>query len=628
MARRASRILWIISVWSLTLCCASCYEELSKFMCTLPPTTSIVLLLPPESCNHTLFVFLATQDNYSLIAADDTLLAEPEETCLDPDAPINGSRMITHDYGDYVFDAFAYIVNYTFCGNDSSSHHPVICAYENEEPMKDKKRKLVKHRGVLPLMVITILFICISLICSSMLITTYSLFKNLRTLPGQTVLNLAMAFFLSDVMTIVITAVLDSTRQSPSPWLFIIQNTFFNGRFMWMAIVGFEISRHVYKGMTLKFDTPAKKRRWLTAYLAIGWGLPVVVGAASAAVEFSGAEAHRTTKLFAANGRVVIYGPISLSLAFNVAVATFLMVLLRIAHMRRSKFRGTVKKGTLKFSKVFLVVLTVLGFTWFAVFLLLTIAKTVPAVQYIYILLNTTQPIFVCVAFLGNQKTIAQYAALFGCRKDDGMETSSTFLLRRRMTRFISLIISEREFNTYRHSTSQSDSRSGSQRHNSILTYMSSFISKRGSSPPPPAKIHKDITSNGNKDSDSSNNSGGANSKTDLSTSALTYVSGNFSAPILIPPELSTIPELDSESKQDSLVHSNDEVDGHEQEGGLMDGGREEMAVERGGGRSKEGKNRRKISIEHNVSHSSITPLIPEPSLGSTNTNMDTSRES
>ena len=600
---RCTSLLW--SLWSLVLCSlqsASCYEELSKVKTNLLPTSRIVELQPPETCNHTLFVFFAAADNYSIVAADDTLLAGPEEACLDPsvDSFINGSKMITHDYDDYVFEAFGYIVDGAICGNDSTFYSPVICAYENENEPSGKKRVRIKSKISAAHTAISILLTSTSLICSSLLIATYSIFKHLRTLPGQTVLNLAVAFFLSDAMGIVFHAIL-SSGVIPSPWLFIIQTASFNSRFMWMSIVGYEISRHVYLGMTLKFDSPIKKRRMLAIYLAIGWVLPVVVGVVSAAVEYSGAEAHRALnkKLFAANGAVVLAAPIGLSLIFNVGVATFLMVMLRIAARRRDRFRGKVKKGTIQFSKVFLVVLSTLGFTWLATILLLTSAVEIAAFTYITLILNTTQPIFVAVAFLGNKKTLVQYAALFGCRKEDPLDASSTsHLLRRRMTRFISLLISEREFNTFRNQSSQSGiSRA------SILTRMgSSFRSKHPPSPPTSTKTEKDISNGVNKDSHSSNKS-----EIDMSSSVITYVSGNFSALISSPPELAAIPEYDIQDPENGIFVNGATVNGDKPECGST----EEMTVESGGDAGKDEEGSGKRNLQHHISDSSITPLSP-----------------
>jgi hypothetical protein len=599
---RCTSLIW--SFWSLILCSlqsASCYEELSKVKTNLLPTSRIVELQPPETCNHTLFVFFAATDNYSIVAADGTLLAGPEEECLDPsvDSSINGSKMITHDYDDYVFEAFGYIVDGAICGNDSTFYSPVICAYENE-PASGKKRVRIKSKISAAHTAISILFTSTSLICSSLLIATYSIFKNLRTLPGQTVLNLAVAFFLSDAMAIVFHSIL-SSGTIPSPWLFIIQTCWFNSRFMWMSIVGYEISRHVYLGMTLHFDSPMKKRRMLAIYLAVGWVLPVAIGVVSAAVEYSGAEAHQALKLFAANGAVVLAAPIGLSLLFNVGVAIFLMVMLRIAAKRRDRFRGKVKKGTIQFSKVFLVVLSTLGFTWLATILLLTSAVEVAAFTYITLVLNTTQPIFVAVAFLGNKKTLAQYATLLGCRKEDPLDTSSTtHLLRRRMTRFLSLLISEREFNTFRNQSSHSRiSRT------SILTRMgSSFKSKHPPSSPTSAKTAKEIPNGVSY----SSKSGGTSSEIDMSSSVMTYVSGNFSALVSSPPELVAIPEYDIQDPEDGVLVNGATVNGDKPE---LCGSTEEMTVDSGGDAGEEDEESGKRNMQHYISESSITPLSP-----------------
>ena len=609
-ARRRASLIW--SLCSLTLCCllprASCYEELTKFNASLLPTSSIVVLLPFESCNFTLFVFFAPKDNYSIVAADDTLLADPLEVCLDPsvNSSIGGSKMIAHDYGDYVFDVFAYVVDDTICGNESTLYLPVICAYENEERIE----KRIRYNRTIPvyLTAITLILYILSLTASLLLIATYSIFKNLRTLPGQTVLNLAVAFFSSDTLGIVFIACVVSGA-FPRPWLFMVQNYFYHSRFVWMAITGFEISRHVYLGMTLKFDSPAKKKRMLAIYVAVGWGLPVLVAIVSAAVEYSGAEADRTVKLFSVTGAVVLFAPVGISVLFNVAVAIFLMIMLRIAAVRRDKFRGKVKKGTVQFSKVFLVVLTVLGFTWIAALLFLRVSVAVAAFTIIYLLLNTTQPIVVAVAFLGNKKTISQYATLFGCKKEDMSDTSSTtHLLRRRMTRLLSMLISEREFDTFRTRSSRSDFRSTSSRTSILAQTGSSFKSKHPHSPPLPAKTAKVTTTSGKKDSNFSTKNGQITSNIDLSSSVSTYVSGNFSALMSTPPELMAIPEYDAQGTEDNVLinglQANDEKP-------QMCGSTDNLLEESGGDEAEEETLSGKRNMKQFDSGSSITPLSP-----------------
>ena len=614
-----SSLLW--SLWLLPLYCllpsASCYEALSIYNSSLTADSSIVDLIPPETCNFTLFVILPP-DNYSVLAADGSPLASYGELCINSTAPLNGSTTVTHDFGDFEFETFAYIiydaeVSAAVCGNDSLQNVilPVVCAYENLP--SDKRRVRIPLGPV----VFSLFFTSIALICSSAMIITYSLFKQLRTLPGQTVLNLAVAFFVSDTISVMfVSIVLDG--HPPDPLLFIFEIGFYHVRFMWMAIVGFEISRHIYLGMTLKFDSPTKKRRILGTYLALGWGAPVIVGIITIAVEYSGAEAHRKRPLFAANGNIVVFLPIALTLVFNVAVATFLVVSLRRAATRRNKFGSTVTRGTVKFSRVFLIILTVLGLTWFSVFISLTTSEQSHAMQYIFILLNTTQPIYVCVAFLGNRKTVGHYTVLFGCRKqpDTSELYSSSIILRRRMSRFISSFRSEREFRTFRNASSQTDVRR-SNRAGSVLTYMSSFINT--DAPPPEARIANEITSSGNKESDSSNDSGVAASKNYIPESVSTYVGEGFGTSLLSPP---TLMQSLENIREDDLLYSNIDLS-HElprPAEAVLYSGIVEMKDEEKEPVGVRGEGRR--------SRPSIIPLTEQPSTESIDTPVRTSRES
>ena len=454
-----------------------CYEAFSNYTANMSRTNFIEEAIPAEECNHTLFVFFPYVENYSIYSADDALLVAPHTICMDPPGDLNETILISHDYGDHPFHVYSYIVDTVVCGengwpNTSYMYLPVICAYENEP------RTYVEVTVAIALApaVVSLVITSLSVLSSTFMLLTYTLFKKLRTLPGQTVMNLAAAFFASDVMVIVLTSVVLSGI-APSPWIFIVETGFFHARFMWMTIVGFEISRHIYNGINLHFDSANRKIKILIIYLTIGWGTPLILGVISAAVEFTGAEADQEVKLFGANGRIITFLPLGLILVFNAGIALILLVALRRAASRRNKFSSRVKKGAVNFSRVYLVIMTALGLTWFSVFLALAISHSGSILQYFFLVLNSTQPIFVCVAFLGTRKIAVYYKMLLcSCftEEDLGSSSSSFFPpIHQRARRILSVMMSDQDLvKSGRNVPSKSQNETIS-RPESSLTYVS-----------------------------------------------------------------------------------------------------------------------------------------------------------
>lgn len=470
----------IYALWSLLLCflrATHSYEAFSTYTSNLPPTSHIENTLPFEECNYTLYVFFPYVENYTLFNTDGEILALPYTKCFNDTLETNNTILVSHDYGNYPFDVYSYIIDTEFCSavnNSSNIYLPVICAYEANDTI------IYQVTITFAPIVVTLTITSISILFSVFMILTYSLFKKLRTLPGQTVLNLAVAFLASDMMIIVFTSYVYAGN-NPDPRLYIVEMMFFYARFMWMAIVGFEISRHIYNGMNLHFDSTSKKNKILLTYLIIGWGTPVIIGIITASVEFSGIEDNHKVKLFGANGMVITFLPLGLILLFNSCIAIILLVALRMAAKRRNKFGGSAKKGAVNFSRVYLIIMTALGLTWFSVFLLLAVGRGTYILQYFFPVLNSTQPIFVCIAFLGTRKIALRYKALLLCLSEEDIATSSASSfppIHRRARRLLSVMMSDLDFaKKRRDSTTSQNSRPASS-----LTYLSRLSLSRESS--------------------------------------------------------------------------------------------------------------------------------------------------
>ena len=290
--------------------------------------------------------------------------------------------------------------NVTFYGYAGNSSGQVICV--SPPP---------KTQSSLPLVALLLTVVCLAIIASIALLITYSLFRKLRTLPGKVIMNLAAVFLAGDVGGLIILVVLNEA------WFQILVGYFFYGRFMWMALAGFEICRNIYSGLRLTSDSTGKKNKFLVAYIIIGWGVPILPTIITAIVHYTSTDPEMQ-RLFGFAGFITYFVPIGLTVLFNAGAVIFLSIVLHKAAVRQKQVNNVVRKRhSTNYGRVFLTILTALGFTWISVFVALFCTHNEILVTIIMVI-NASQPIFVSVAFIGTKKVIKQYLRLCQCRKE------------------------------------------------------------------------------------------------------------------------------------------------------------------------------------------------------------------
>ena len=270
---------------------------------------------------------------------------------------------------------------------------PVICEATDLESLTFSK-----------LRVIFALFISfLSIIGSVIILVTYSLFKELRTLPGQVIMNLAAAFLVEDSLTVVI--VLVQCRDIECQFLYF---GLAQARVIWMSITGFEICRTVYYGYKMKPQL-THKNRVLLLYLLTGWVVPAVVMAVEATVVMVGGYHRSENTSFNKVLLVVLMSILLLTFIFNFIITTIVVVLLCVAYSFQRKLKEkSVKTNT----RVFICLMTLLALLWFVV-PLLGLTSNSELLLFIALFVGTPQPFTMCVALLCNRKVFRMYRTLF-----------------------------------------------------------------------------------------------------------------------------------------------------------------------------------------------------------------------
>ena len=324
--------------------------------------------------------------------------------------------------------------------------NPVVCLYLIPD------NTTTRHVAPKTPAIFVLVFTSLSVIASAALLVTHLIFPSLRTLPSKVIMNLSTAFLLGDIFYIVQTSLIldDPSQSSVIEPVAIVAYYFFYARFVWMALAGFEMCRTIHVGTQLRFNSAGKRLKIFLLYLIIGWSLPLIPTIIMAVVHFEELEEGKFggRALFGLSGLVVVLVPVGIVMLFNFGTLLFLSYVLFKAHQWQIKVTDAIKshKRKTNFMRIFIIILSMLGFTWILLFLIYVdgIQHTDP-VLIITSILNTLQPIFVTVAFVGTKKIFRKYKNLcHGEREEDSVEAT---VIQNRFSkrRLISFLFTDKE---------------------------------------------------------------------------------------------------------------------------------------------------------------------------------------
>ncbi len=128
----------------------------------------------------------------------------------------------------------------------------------------------------------------LSVIGCLLVLLTYGLFKELRTLPSKILMNLALAIATVNALLVISEFKVTKENESTCVASAILIHLFFLCQFSWMSVMTFEIGRTFWRGIKLsqRSSTGSNKKR-LVVYLLIGWGLPLAITITTTILNFT-----------------------------------------------------------------------------------------------------------------------------------------------------------------------------------------------------------------------------------------------------------------------------------------------------------------------------------------------------
>ena len=303
-------------------------------------------------------------------------------------------------FHDEVFNILGYVNNL-----------PIICTNFSENGTLDRNITSFFYSYPAAFSILTTVGCSLSVIGCVFVLLTYTLFSELRTLPGKILMNLSATILATCIFTVIGSPLfalaekeeLCQTKAIILHWLVLCE-------FSWMMIMSYELTRTLIRATQLK-PVQAKKaqRHILLVYMLIGWGTPAVVTGVCVIVNYTtdyvryGREGfcwiEHTDSLY-----IVFMTPIAMSIIFNGISFSVTSYLLFRAWRNKAKLH---KKSSTSYLRIYLSVFSVTGLTW--IFGFVAILSRGDWAWYLFIIFTSTQGFTICVAFLFTQKVGSRY---------------------------------------------------------------------------------------------------------------------------------------------------------------------------------------------------------------------------
>ena len=303
-------------------------------------------------------------------------------------------------FQDEIFDIFGY-----------TNSSPIICTNLTQNGTFESNVTVFFYSYPAVFSILTYVGCTLSVIGCTFVLLTYSLFRELRTLPGQILMNLAATILATSVFLLVgIPLFALGEREELCHTSAILLHWMVLCQFSWMAVMSFELARTLCRALNLQ---PVQNKKVLKKifllYMLIGWGLPTVITGVSVVVNYTTDYIRYGVDGFCWIGHtnsfyIAFVVPVALGIVFNGISFTVSVSMLYRASRTQSKLK---KQNNTSYLRVYLSIFSITGLTWTFGFVAI-LARTNWA-WYLFIILTSTQGFTICLAFLFTQKVVSLY---------------------------------------------------------------------------------------------------------------------------------------------------------------------------------------------------------------------------
>ena len=290
-----------------------------------------------------------------------------------------------------------------------------ICTNFNRTGTLEKVITVLIYSYPMAFSIVTSVGCSLSVIGCAFVLLTYSLFKELRTLPGRILMNLSATILATSAFLLVgfpLFALSEKEELCHTTAIFL--HWLVLSQFSWMTVISYELARTFLRASQLKqTETKAVKGRMFLLYMLIGWGLPTAMTGVSTIVNYTTDYIGYGEDGFCWIGHTesfyaLFLAPVALSILTNGVLFCITTYLLFRAQWSEAKLQ---KQKTNPYFRIYVSIFSVTGLTW--VFGFVAILARDDWAWYLFISLTSTQGFTICVAFLFTQKIASLYMQFF-----------------------------------------------------------------------------------------------------------------------------------------------------------------------------------------------------------------------
>ena len=318
---------------------------------------------------------------------------------------------------------------------NNSRGEPVICVDFSNNGTLVTNTTIEYYAYPIGFFILTYIGCSLSVIGCALVLLTYLLFKELRTLPSKILMNLTVAILISNILILfggpIAGAFPDVLELCVT--IAILLHFFSLSQFSWMSMMSLEMTRTFYRASKLRTEEMKRSKSIIfTIYFIIGWSLPLLISVVTIVVNYS-TEGLVHYGIFEdgtlgscwinhfESAIVAMVVPVAISLAFNTIMFAIVAMFLIQAYKSLKK----MSKSNYLYFRLTVAVFAISGLTWGFGFVAILVGAAWP--WYPFIILNSIQGFVIFLTFLCTQKIGKLYLTLLlKCKRSKTKSSAAT----------------------------------------------------------------------------------------------------------------------------------------------------------------------------------------------------------
>ncbi|CAB3977615.1 G- coupled receptor Mth2-like [Paramuricea clavata] len=261
-----------------------------------------------------------------------------------------------------------------------------------------------------PLEILTMVGFIISILSVLLVLITYTLFSELRTLPGKNLMNLCLSLLIYQSVWLVRSYVQENATSCTA--IGILEHYFILVSFVAMSVISHHSCVVFSKSLISARRSEGENCDTFIKYTAVVWTLPAAFVAVCIALDKTEVfPINYATLCFLTTEHSKIYLfilPIGLSLLFNLSIYIRTAIFL----VKQQESTGELHQNRKQNLKICIKLSTLTGFPWIFGFLHAGLGNIV-AFEYLFVIFVCLQGLYIAVAFLWNTRVHKLYKNRF-----------------------------------------------------------------------------------------------------------------------------------------------------------------------------------------------------------------------